>query len=74
MFVWQENNLGFSSDFAKKHYKNNDIKQPHTTQIKIHHDKGSISGPRGKDTQLFYGTTKIVNEYDQEIPQPQTAD
>ena len=53
MFVWQENDLVFSSDFVNKHYKNNNIKQPHTTQIKKQHDNGSISGPWGKDTQIF---------------------
>ena len=66
LFVWQENDLGFSSDFAKNSItKNNIIKNSplsytHTTPIKIRHDKGSISGPRGKGAQIFYETIKLV--------------
>ena len=32
----------------------------HTTLIKIRHDKGSKSGPRGKGSHTFYETIKLV--------------
>ena len=54
----------FSSEFEKKNItKNNNIKiapslHTHTTQIKIQHDKVSISGPQGEGTQIFYKTIK----------------
>ena len=39
LFVWQENDLGFSSDFEKLHCKNNNITtvpfSTHTTPIKF---------------------------------------
>ena len=74
LFVWQENDLVFSSEFEKKkHYKKQHENTPfstHTIQIKIQHDKVSISGPQVNGTQIFfYKIMKIVSEYDQEIPQ-----
>ena len=58
IFDWQENDLVFSSEFEKKHYKkqqhiNIPIPYTHTTQIKIQHVKVSISGPQGKGTQIL---------------------
>ena len=62
LFVWQENDLGFSSDFEKIALQKTNIKPTHihTTLIKIRHDKGSISGPRGKGSHTFYETIKLV--------------
>ena len=62
--VWQENDLVFSSDFEKialqKQHKNSPLlyTYTHKTQMKIQHDKVSISGPQGKGTQIFYKTIK----------------
>ena len=62
--VWQENDLVFSSDFKKTHYKKQHKNSPllytytHKTQIKIQHDKVSISGPQGKGKKIFYKTIK----------------
>ena len=63
--VWQENDLVFSSDFEEIALQKNNIKiapllytYTHRTQIKIQHDKVSISGPQGKGTQIFYKTIK----------------
>ena len=62
LFVWQENDLGFSSDFEKIALQKKQLYQTytHTTLIKIWHDKGSISGPRGKGSHTFYETIKLV--------------
>ena len=63
LFVWQENDLGFSSDFEKIALQKNNYIKPthtHTTLIKIRHDKGSISGPQGKGSHIFYETIKLV--------------
>ena len=58
LFVWQENDLVFSSEFEKNSFtKNGPLLYTHT-QIKIQHDKVSISGPQGKGTQIFYKTIK----------------
>ena len=64
LFVWQENDLGFSSDFEKivlqkQQHQNSSLPYTHTISIKIRRDKGSISGPLGKGTQIFYETNKI---------------
>ena len=68
LFVSQESDLVFSSEFEKiALQKNNNIKiapfpthtRTHTTQIKIQHDKVSISGPQGMGTQIFYKTIKF---------------
>ena len=61
LFVWQENDLGFSSDFEKIALQKQ-LYQTYTltTLIKIRHDKGSISGPRGKGSHTFYETIKLV--------------
>ena len=65
--VWQENDLVFSSEFEKKYqnkkqqHKNSPLPYTHTTQLKIQHDKVSISGPQGKGTQMFYQTCVIVD-------------
>ena len=64
LFVWQENDLVFSSEFEKiALQENNNIKiapfPTHTTQINIQHDTVSISGPQGKGTQIFYKTIKF---------------
>ena len=62
LFVWQENDLMFISEFEKialqKQQHKNSPFPTQTTQIKIQHDKVSISGPQGKDTQIFYKTIK----------------
>ena len=72
LFVWQENDLVFSSEFEKKVLQKKKIKikkiktikiapfskHTHTTQNKIQHDKVSTSEPRGKGTQIFYKTIK----------------
>ena len=69
LFVWQENDLVFSSELEKIALKNNNIKKPpappppppHThTHIKIQHAKGSINGSQGKGTHIFYKTIKRV--------------
>ena len=55
LFVWQKNNSVFSKRKAlqKQHHKTAPFLHKHTTQIKIQHDNGSISGPRGKGIQIF---------------------
>ena len=64
LFVWQENDWGFSSEFEKialkKKHKNSPLlyTHAHTTPIKSEHDKVSISGPQGKGTQILYKTIK----------------
>ena len=61
LFVWQENDLVFSSEFEKKTLQKQHKNTPfstHTIQIKIQHDKVSISGPQGKGTQIFYKIMK----------------
>ena len=63
LFVSQENDLGFSSEFEKNSItKKKQLYQTytHTTLIKIRHDKDSLSGPRGKGSHTFYETIKLV--------------
>ena len=65
LFVWQENDLVLSSEFAKialknKNIKNSPLSPPHT-HIKIQHAKCSINGPHGKGTRIFYKTCVIVD-------------
>ena len=59
----------FSPDYVKTALQKQKQQQktapsPHThtltTNIKIQHDKGSISGPKGKGTQIFHETIKLV--------------
>ena len=62
LFVWQVNDLVFSSEFEKialqkkQQHENSPLLYKHTTKNKIQHDKVSISGPQGKGTQIFYKT------------------
>ena len=65
LFVWQENDLVFSSEFEKitsqQQQHNNSPPSLHTsvsTHIKNKHDKVSISGSQGKGTQIFYKRIK----------------
>ena len=60
---------GFRSAFEKWYYKKKHTQKPpktahlpyiQPTPIKIWHDKGSISGPPGKGTQIFYETIQLV--------------
>ena len=64
LFVWQESDwflaLTSQKKLQKQQIKTAPFLHRHTTQIKIQHDMGSISGPRGKGTQIFYGTIKLV--------------
>ena len=64
LFVLQENDLVFSSEFDKIASQKTHIKVTpfitHTTQIKIQHDKGSITGSLGKGKQIFYKTINFV--------------
>ena len=71
IFSRQENDLGFliclrKNGIVKKHTKNppKTAHLPYTlsqpTPIKIWHDKGSISGPPGKGTPIFYETIQLV--------------
>ena len=65
LFVWQENDLVFSSVFKKNKIKNNNIKiapcpPPPHTHVKIQHAKGSIKKSHGKGTYIFYKTIKLV--------------
>ena len=64
LFVWQENDLVFSSVFEKIKLKNNNIKiaplPPSHRHIKIQHAKGSINKSHGKGTHIFYKTIKLV--------------
>ena len=69
LFVWQENDLVFSSEFEKISLKQQykiaiwPPPPPHThthTHIKMQHAMGSINGSHGKDTQIFYKTIKLV--------------
>ena len=63
LFVWQENDLVFSSEFAKKASKTTTTKIapcPHPTRTEIQHTKGSINGSHGKGTHIFYKTIKLV--------------
>ena len=59
------------------HYPQNTISHcivSNETQITFHFFQGRISAMPEIRTDLFLAISKIVNEYDQEIPQPQTAD
>ena len=68
LFAWQENDLGFWICLRKngeKHTKKPHPKQPifpthNQHHLKFWHDKGSISGPPGKGTQIFYETKQLV--------------
>ena len=61
LFVWEENDLVFSSELEKialkQQHKNSPPAPPpppHThTHIKIQHAKGSINGSQGKGTHIF---------------------
>ena len=51
---WEGNDLVFSSNFEKiALQKQTPSLHTHTTQIKIQHDKGSISGQRGRVHKPF---------------------
>ena len=64
MFPWQENDLGFGSDFEKlalqKQHQNSPLPYTNTTPIKNRHDKGSVSGPQGKCTETYVIVDFIV--------------
>ena len=65
LFVWQENDLVFSSEFdkiaLKQQHKNSPCPSPPThTNIKIQHAMGSINGSQRKGTHIFYKTKKLV--------------
>ena len=65
LFVWQENDLVFSSKFEKIALKNTTHTRDRTrartrAHIKIQHAKGSINGSQGKGTHVFYKTIKLV--------------
>ena len=70
LFVWQENDLLFSSEIeknplkttttTKKNYPLTPPPPPTHTHTKIQHAKGSINGSQGKDTHIFYKTIKLV--------------
>ena len=51
LFVWQEIDLGFSSDFEKKILQKKHQNRQH--QYKIRHDKGSTSGPGERVQRSF---------------------
>ena len=58
LFVWQENELVFSSEFEKialkQQHKNSPLPPPPPhTHIKIQHAKGSINGSQGKGTHIL---------------------
>ena len=65
LFVWQETDLVFSSEFEKialqkQQLKNSPLLNTQVCQhiLKFKHDKVSISGSQGKGTQVFYKTIK----------------
>ena len=63
LFVWEENDLVFSSELEnttlKQQHKNSPPPHIHT-HIKIQHAKSSINGSQEKGTHIFYETIKLV--------------
>ena len=65
LFVWEENDLVFSSELEKialkqQHKNSPPPPPPPHTHIKIQHAKGSINGSQGKGTHIFYERIKLV--------------
>ena len=65
LFVWEENDLVFSSELEKialkqQHKNSPPAPPPPLTHIKIQHAKGSINGSQGKGTHIFHETIKLV--------------
>ena len=66
--VWKENDMGFSSDFAKKslqkqQHQNNPLttsKQPLSYKNTLHKLRFSMIKVQGEGTQIFYETIKLV--------------
>ena len=59
LFVWQETNPVFNSEFEKIAFYKTTTSATHT-HIKIQHAKGSINGSQGKGINIFYKTIKLV--------------